>query len=257
MRIKTQNIDGVFVVTCIGSRLDAAVAKPFFEAIQGCIHKGYLRIVVDLSAVEFVDTFGLDAINRCFNELGDRGQLVLCGSNIQFKNLLQLTKMEDFFVLEDDQRNAVDLFLAHKRTSTAAAPGHQDEKVLAGLKMEEKARGAIVGERRKYKRVLGTQILDEDIIAFCTNIATGKKAKAKILNISPGGLLLLLSSSTYKVDDELVVEGTVGVNFKFKEQAIVRQAFVGKYGMEFTNPSTETTQFLHQLTGAVKLGLTQ
>ncbi len=253
MKIQTKNIDGVFVVTCVGSRLDASVAKPFFEAIQGCIRKGYLRIVVDLSAVEFVDTFGLDAINHCFNELGDRGQLVLCGANMQFKNLLQLTKMEGFFVLEEDQRSAVDLFLSHKRGADTPSP-EQDAEKLSSLKMEKKGRGAMVGERRKYKRVPGTQILDEDIIAFCTNIATGKSARAKILNISPGGLLLLLSSESFKVDDELVVEGSVGVNFKFKERAVVRQAFVGKYGMEFMKPSVETTQFLHQLTGAVKLG---
>ncbi len=253
MKIQTKNIDGVFVVTCVGSRLDASVAKPFFEAIQGCIRKGYLRIVVDLTAVEFVDTFGLDAINHCFNELGDRGQLVLCGVNMQFKNLLQLTKMEGFFVLEEDQRSAVDLFLSHKR-GIAPSSSAQDAEGPSDLKMENKGGTDALGERRKYKRVSGTQILDEDIIAFCTNIATGKSAKAKILNISPGGLLLLLSSSTFKVDDELVVEGSVGVNFKFKERAIVRQAFVGKYGMEFMKPSTETTQFLQQLTGAVKLG---
>ena len=193
MKIQTKNIDGVFVVTCVGSRLDASVAKPFFEAIQGCIHKGYLRIVVDLTAVEFVDTFGLEAINHCFNELGDRGQLVLCGVNMQFKNLLQLTKMESFFVLEDDQRSAVDLFLSYKQTSETSSPSQ--DAGPSGLKMEKKESAVVVGERRKYKRVSGTQILDEDIIAFCTNIKTGKSAKAKLLNISPGGILLLLSGS--------------------------------------------------------------
>lgn len=252
MKIQTKNIDGVFVVTWVGSRLDASVAKQFFEAIQGCIHKGYLRIVVDLSGVEFVDTFGLDAINSCFNELGERGQLVLCGVNEVFDNLLQLTKMEGFFVLVKDQESAVKLFLDHKRIQAASLADRATAEPV-DLKLDAEGGGVNVGERRKYKRITGAQILDDDIVTYCTNISTGTYTKAKLLNISPGGLLLLLTSSKFQVGDDVIVEGSVGPNFKFRETAIVRQALVGKYGMEFVKPSAETITFLQQLTGAVTI----
>ena len=109
------------------------------------------------------------------------------------------------------------------------------------------------GERRRHQRIDHKQIVDEDIIVYCTNTQTGKRSTAIVLNISPGGLLLV-TPTKYTVGDECIVQGSVGRNFKFKELVKVRQVYQGKYGLEFMKASPETTQFLNQLTGAVIMG---
>lgn len=255
MKIQTEITRGILIITCVDSRLDAAVAQPFFQAVQNHIDKGHQHLVIDLSNVKFVDSTGLGALVRCLKELGSQGQLVLFGVGDLLHSLLQMTKLDNIFAQANGKNEAIELSLFNKKRFVAQAAGGFAEDSLAKLKMEsgDEIQEVPSGERRRHQRISHKQIVNEDIIVYCTNIRTGKRATAIVLNISPGGLLLV-SPTKFAVGDECMVQGSVGKNFKFKEQVVVRQVFQGKYGLEFMKATPETTQFLNQLTGAVIMG---
>jgi anti-sigma B factor antagonist len=255
MKIQTEIIKTILVVTCVDARLDAPAAEPFFMTIQALIKKGHMHIAIDLSNVNFVDSTGLGAMVRCLKELGGQGQLVLFGVNETFLSLLELTKMDSIFTRAKGINEAIELLLFNKKRFANRPPGAFTIKGLSSLKMEdgEKIQEVASGERRRHKRIRNKQITDKEIIVTCTNVRNGKRTSAIVLNISPSGLLLL-SPTKFLIGKEYIVEGTVGKIFKFKERAVIRQDLEGQYGLEFLEPSSETTQFLHQLTGAVIMG---
>ena len=267
MKINTEIVNTFFVVTCEGRRLDAPFAQNFFNSMQSIIQKGHMDIVLDLSSVEFVDSTGLGAIVRCLKELDNRGNLVLCGVNEMVLSLLKMTRLDDVFIQAATREEAFKKLAAVKKgtkpTQTApivqpAAPPPQpkgfDNDLLSSLKMEgeETIQEVGSGERRKHQRLDKKQILNEDIIVRGRNLMTGKSLTAVILNISPGGLLLV-SPAKLTVGHEFILEGRIGRNFKFREQAVIRNNRDRKYGLEFIRPSEKTTAFLHQLTGSVML----
>ncbi len=263
MKIKTEIINKVLVVTCEGSRFDASFAQGFVKSMQNYIQKGYLDIVLDLSSVEFVDSTGLGAIVRCLKELNGRGHLVLCGVNVMVLSLFKMTRLENVFLQAADRSEAfrrLDLEKKKRVTSPAPSPASPkskgfDEALLSSLSMEGGGPVRETGskERRKYRRIDHKHILNEDIIFNCTNQVTGKRSTTIVLDISAGGVLMV-SHASCTIGDELILEGSIGINFKFRERAVIRNCRQGKYGIEFIKPSEKTTSFLQQLTGAVMMG---
>lgn len=259
MKIHTEIIQKNLIVTCDGSRLDAPFAKSFFNSMQSFIQKGYVDIVLDLSSVEFVDSTGLGAIVRCLKEVNGLGHLVLCGVSEMVLSLLKMTRLDDIFIQAADRGEALKRLKAEQEKKKAATSAPLESKgfdgaQLSSLKMED---GETVheidnGERRKHRRITNKQILSEEIIVYCTNRSTGKRSTAIVLDISPSGVLVV-SSSKLSFSDEFIMEGRIGRNFKFRERAVIRNCREGKYGLEFIEPSQETTSFLHQLTGSVML----
>lgn len=267
MKINTEVLQKVFVVTCEGSRLDASFAQTFFNSMQSFIQKGHMDIVLDLSSVEFVDSTGLGAIVQCLKEIDGRGLLVLCGVNEMVLSLLKMTRLDDIFIKAVDRDEAFRRLgeekekrrISHKAVTeaAAAAPGRVtgfDEALLSSLTMEDSEPIADINddERRKYRRIISKQIMNEDIIVHCTNRSTGKRCTGVVLDISPGGLLLV-SPSRLAIGDEFILEGRIGRTFRFKEHTVIRNCRDGKYGLEFIKPSRQTTSFIHQLTGSVML----
>lgn len=255
MKIKTEVIKTILVVTCVNSRLDAAVAQPFFKTVQGYINKGHMHLALDLGNVNFVDSTGLGAIVRCLKEVGDQGQLVLCGVNGLLLSLLQITKMEYIFTQARGKSEAIELLLFNKKIFADRPSDQFTTKALASLKMEdsEEIQEVADRERRRHKRIKNKQITNQKNIVFCTNLQSGRRTTATVLNISPSGLLLT-SPTKLTIGQKYMIEGGVGSSFTFKERVVIRQNFERRYGLEFLTPSSETTQFLHQLTGAVIMG---
>lgn len=260
MKIKTEIIDSIFIVTFEGSRLDASFAQDFLTAMKGFIQKGHLDILLDLSTVEFVDSTGLGSIVRCLKEIDSRGQLVLCGVNEMVLNLLQLTRLDKIFIQAKDRREALTTlsWKKEKKSGTTISAGsgipeEDDDDWAILLEVDDGEIEEVASdERRKHKRIGHRQILDEDLVAYCSNTSSGKNSTAVILNISPGGILMV-STSHHSIGDELLIRSIIGKSFKLKELAIIRSCNEGKYGLEFLKPSQKTITFLNQLTGAVSL----
>jgi len=262
MKIKTEIINGVFVVTCQGSRFDASFAQDFVKSMQNYIQKGHLDIILDLSSVEFVDSTGLGAIVRCLKEINGRGKLVLCGVNEMVLSLLQITRLDKVFIQAADRREALKrLALEKKKQKTPPPPPPKpkgfDDALLSSLSMEEDDESApqkTVRDRRRFRRINHKYILNEDIILKCINKKTGKHSMIVVIDISPGGVLIV-SPSNLSIFDKVILEGRIGANFKLREQAIVRNCREGKYGLEFIDPLERTKSFLLELTGSVMMGI--
>ena len=70
------------------------------------------RLVLDLSAMPFIDSLGLEALLTVTEELNKTGQaLKLCGANEVVREVLELTDLASFFDYYADVQSAVRSFL--------------------------------------------------------------------------------------------------------------------------------------------------
>lgn len=80
-------------------RLDAGAAPALREALLRHIEAGQDRIVVDLSACEFMDSSGLGALVTAAKRVGPRGTIAVAGAGGAVARLFALTRMDRVFAL--------------------------------------------------------------------------------------------------------------------------------------------------------------
>jgi anti-anti-sigma factor len=79
LRIVEERLDGVLVLAPAG-RLGAASAVSFAAAVAAAVGRGDARLVIDLAAVDYVSSAGLNALASAARLCAQsRGALVLCG----------------------------------------------------------------------------------------------------------------------------------------------------------------------------------
>lgn len=90
----TRITDGGAVVVSPQGRLDLSVAPGFRKQLIGLVAAGHTRVVVDLSAVELIDSSGLGALVAGFEAARDRGgDLKIMSPNEQATLVLELTNV--------------------------------------------------------------------------------------------------------------------------------------------------------------------
>ena len=288
MRIKTEILQSIFIITCEGPSLDASLAQEFLSAMNSFLVKSKLDVILDLSPVDFIDSTGLGSIIRSLTQIDGTGKLILCGVDKRVPDLLKMSKLDKNFIQQTTRKAALShLFWERKKIPPAPTvraansntvkrevvekyqmqptlwevdegdfeeiedTQYQDNKTgLAPDTIETKRNAS--KERRKYQRIGHKQIMTDDFIIYCRNTTTGKLHPAVVLNISPGGLLLT-SRARLTIGDELLLEGRIGKNFKFSERAISLNCQDQQYGLEFIDLSPETRYFLNRLTGSVDI----
>jgi len=96
--------DAVVVTILVTGRLDAVEAAPLRTTIGDHLTNGTNRIIVDLSAVEFVDSAGLAALvigmKRARLEGGDLR--LVTPHHPDARRVFALTKFDDVFEMADD-----------------------------------------------------------------------------------------------------------------------------------------------------------
>jgi hemerythrin len=107
-------------------------------------------------------------------------------------------------------------------------------------------------ERRRYKRLLPKEVVDGEIHIDFYNATKLSSGKAKVLNMSPGGLLLN-SATAHQIDDLLVLNGSIGRTFRMKEKVVVKSSNGNQYGVKFVAPTAGTIDFFTKLYGSVHL----
>ncbi len=99
---------GVTVARLLDPRLDAAGAPDFKARVGSHLEAGTARLVLDLTAVEFVDSTGLSAILSAFRRLpADGGALALAGCRKPVFDLIKLTRLDRVLRLFDTAEEAV------------------------------------------------------------------------------------------------------------------------------------------------------
>jgi anti-sigma B factor antagonist len=85
------------VLSVLDARIDARVADDFRAALARTAQQGRRKIVLDLSAVSFVDSTGLGAIIASLKQLGPDGDLAIAGAHASVGSLFKLTRMDKVF----------------------------------------------------------------------------------------------------------------------------------------------------------------
>lgn len=108
MALQSRIENGVLVVHPQGPRLDAASAQGFKGAMVDFIHAGHRRVVLELSAVEFMDSTGLAALLSTMKTLDGSGELALTGLSEKVRKLFAITRLDrGVFRLFQNEKEAV------------------------------------------------------------------------------------------------------------------------------------------------------
>ena len=97
MNLSSTTKEQVQIVTVQDARIDAAVALAFKNGMRSETQRGAHRIILDLGAVEFVDSSGLGAIVASMKALGNGRKLVLAGLTPTVEKVFRLTRMDSVF----------------------------------------------------------------------------------------------------------------------------------------------------------------
>ncbi len=114
--LSTQVLDDAFVVKVLGD-LDVTTCRQLDETLAAA-RKTHRQLVIDLSAVEFMDTSSLAVIvSHWKGALAAGGVLSLAGARYQYTRTLWITGLADRIPMYD----TVDLAVASGKQAAAAA----------------------------------------------------------------------------------------------------------------------------------------
>jgi anti-sigma B factor antagonist len=107
MILESKIVNDVTFIKLVADRLDAARAVDFKEKMAVLINQGTNQVVMDLSAVKFMDSTGLGSLVSVLKLLGGKRDLILCGVKGMLQDLFKLTRMDRVFVIVDTEADAV------------------------------------------------------------------------------------------------------------------------------------------------------
>jgi anti-anti-sigma factor len=111
MEIQEQSLGAVTVLKPTGP-LTEADAEQFKARTAELVAKNLGRVVIDASAMAFLDSRGIEALADVTDELSQSGRaLKLCGANSTVRQVLELTGWSDAFEYFDDVNSGVRSFL--------------------------------------------------------------------------------------------------------------------------------------------------
>jgi len=104
--VSEQHPDATLVVVK-ESRIDAAGAIAFKDGMRELSLNGPDRVVLDLTAVDFVDSSGLGAIVAAMKHMAPAQRLELAGLTPTVAKVFRLTRMDSVFTIHTDARSAL------------------------------------------------------------------------------------------------------------------------------------------------------
>ena len=98
MQLKTEEIEDIVLIEIQEERMDAHNSGTFKEQMLALFDEGKCKLIIDLSAVRFVDSSGLGALVSGFKNASAReGSLKLCGLQPQVRSMFELTRLHRVF----------------------------------------------------------------------------------------------------------------------------------------------------------------
>ena len=109
MQITVSN-EGEYTLVKVGEpRLDAANSRHLRQEVMNLVGTGSTRIILDISAVQFMDSSGLGSMVSILKTIGGKGDLVISGAKGIVADLFKLTRMDRVFCMTPDVSVAVQL----------------------------------------------------------------------------------------------------------------------------------------------------
>ncbi|MEO9649496.1 MAG: STAS domain-containing protein [Roseobacter sp.] len=97
MDLASKTQEHLRIVSVQETRIDAAVAIEFKDAMRMETDNGPNLVVLDLSRVEFIDSSGLGAIVAAMKHMGKDKKLALAGLTPTVERVFKLTRMDSVF----------------------------------------------------------------------------------------------------------------------------------------------------------------
>lgn len=98
--------DGVMIISPTSERMDGANAGALKSRFVDALNEGQRAFVIDLGAVDFMDSTGLGALMSCLKSLGGEGNIVIASPSQKVRKLFALTRLDkgvfDIFVDVDE-----------------------------------------------------------------------------------------------------------------------------------------------------------
>ncbi|WP_239806134.1 STAS domain-containing protein [Croceicoccus hydrothermalis] len=94
------------------TRLDAAIAPDFRQMLNAEVGPECTRVLLDLSAVEFMDSTALGVLVWLVKHVGDRGAIAIAGTRPAVATLFRLTRFDSLLPIcgsEEEARDALSL----------------------------------------------------------------------------------------------------------------------------------------------------
>ena len=101
MDLQSSRSGDLHVITVEATRIDAAAAVRFKDAMRSLAQDGPDHVVLDLGRVEFVDSSGLGAIVSAMKQLGPGRRLDLAALTPEVDRVFRLTRMDKVFTIHD------------------------------------------------------------------------------------------------------------------------------------------------------------
>jgi len=105
-----RTVEGVLIGRVLDTRIDAHATPDLKAKLGERIEKGESRVVLDLSAVELVDSTGLGGMLSLLKKMPRGGNLVLFGCRPTIVELLKLTRLDRVFPIAATEREALASF---------------------------------------------------------------------------------------------------------------------------------------------------
>lgn len=110
MNIEHSQREGIAIVAPSG-RIDTTTSGSLEEAVRRVVDTGGRRLLVDLSAVDYISSAGLRVFLVLAKRLRDlHGRLVLCGMTEPVRQVFQLAGFMPLFRVEPTQEAALAAF---------------------------------------------------------------------------------------------------------------------------------------------------
>jgi anti-anti-sigma factor len=110
------------VILALRGKLTFRESDSAFERIQALRASGHLKVVLDLTRVDYVDSTGLGAIVGGYTSLTKQGgALKLVNPHMRTRELLQMTLLNTLFEVFENVEDAVASFTPRARSSSSTS----------------------------------------------------------------------------------------------------------------------------------------
>ena len=94
-------------VIALKGRLDAGSAKSVLEGVKKLVEQDRLKIILDMSGVEFIDSAGVGILLASYRAVDAKGGGVkICAIQNQVESIFGLTRLSEFFEIFRDCASA-------------------------------------------------------------------------------------------------------------------------------------------------------
>jgi len=116
IEIGTREREGITILDVKGQLTAGADTTAVREAFRSHLEAGRVNIILNLAAVDYIDSTGLGSLVMCYTALRKAtGRLVLLNLNRRHLELLVLTKLSTVFEIFDDEQQAVNSFFPNRK----------------------------------------------------------------------------------------------------------------------------------------------